>query len=299
MLALTVCATAYLVGNAAPCAASRSCRAVQMSADVPSIVVGGGRIGSLLASLGESVIVRRGDPIVGPESPTAGPIYVTTRNDDLAGVIEATPESRRKDLVFMQNGMLGDFLSASGLADNTQVLLYLAVAKLGEAPTDGITEFNPEGLTAATGEWAAAFADRLGKGNLKCRALDGLDYTSAMLEKHVWICAFMMVGALNGGVTVGDVESKHAEQLQALVAELCAAGEAELGVTLPPGAYDRLAAYGRMVAHFPTAVKEFEWRNGWFYTITQKALQEGKPDPLPLHTAGLAQLGVVPAPAAA
>ena len=117
----------------------------------------------------------------------------------------------------MQNGMLGDFLAANGLADNTQVLLYLAVAKLGEAPTDGITEFNPEGLTAATGEWAAAFADRLGTGNLKCRALDGLDYTSAMLEKHVWICAFMMVGALNGGVTVGDVESKHADQLQALV----------------------------------------------------------------------------------
>ena len=100
------------------------------------------------------------------------------------------------------------------------------------------------------------------------------------------------VGALNGGVTVGDVESKHADQLQALVAELCAAGEAELGVTLPPGAYDRLAAYGRMVAHFPTAVKEFEWRNGWFYRYSlmggMRELPDGRkiemPDPTPMHS---------------
>ena len=127
------------------------------------------------------------------------------------------------------------------------------------------------------------------------RALDGADYTAAMLEKHVWICAFMMVGALNGGVTVGDVESSHADELRPLVAELCAAGELELGVKLPAGAYDRLAAYGRSVAHFPTAVKEFEWRNGWFHAITQKALAAGRPDPMPLHTAGLRKLGIIEA----
>ena len=287
---LTACSMASTITPACRAAANG---VRMMSADVPSIVVGGGRIGahrgfstahprslarachiplsrgvrsshifagSLLADLGVDgdVVLKRGDPF--PESPTSGPIYVTTRNDDLAGVIETTPASRRKDLVFMQNGMLGAFLEGQGLADNTQVLLYLAVAKLGEPPIDGITEFNPEGLTAATGKWSEAFAARLAKGDLRCRALSGADYTAAMLEKHVWICAFMMTGALNGGVTVGDVESKHADQLRALVSELCAAGEQALGVKLPEGAYDRLAAYGRSVAHFPTAVKEFEWR---------------------------------------
>ena len=54
------------------------------------------------------VVVRRGDAF--PSSPTSGPIYVTTRNDDLAGVIAATPPERRADLCFMQNGMLGNFL---------------------------------------------------------------------------------------------------------------------------------------------------------------------------------------------
>ena len=40
----------------------------------------------------------------------------------------------RADLCFMQNGMLDAFLEGNGLADATQILLYLAVAKLGEAP---------------------------------------------------------------------------------------------------------------------------------------------------------------------
>jgi len=262
-------------------------------ADVASVVVGGGRIGSLLGQLGVQgdVVLTRGEPL--PAQPASGPIYVATRNDDLQAIVDSTPPERRGDLVFMQNGMLGAFLAKNGLADNTQVLLYLAVAKLGEKPIDGITELNPEGLTAATGKWAAAFKARLAKGELTCRELDGDEYSAAMLEKHVWICAFMLVGALNGGVTVGAVESDHAAQLRALVDELCAAGEEALGVKLEPGAFDRLAAYGRSVAHFPTAVKELEWRNGWFYALSRKAVDAGKPDPMPLHTAGLVELGMV------
>ena len=193
----------------------------------------------------------------------------------------------------MQNGMLDAFLAGNGLADATQVLLYLAVAKLGEAPIDGITDTNPEGLTAAKGKWGEAFAARLAGGRLTCRLLQGDEYTKAMLEKHVWICSFMMVGALNGGVTVGEVESVHGAQLKALVEELCAAGEVALGVKLDAGVFERLAAYGRSVSHFPTAVKEFEWRNGWFYDITTAALQAGQADPMPLHTEGLKKLGVI------
>ena len=68
----------------------------------------------------------RTDPI---EDKGAGPIYVCTRNDDLASVIEKTPSSRRPDLVFLQNGMLGPFLKGYGLDKNTQALIYFAVAK--------------------------------------------------------------------------------------------------------------------------------------------------------------------------
>jgi len=287
-------ALSLLAGSAPSPAAPRAGRGARMAGgDVPSIIVGGGRIGSALKELGVEgdVVLRRGDAF--PAAPASGPIYVTTRNDDLAGVVAATPPERRQDLVFVQNGMLGEFLEELGLSDATQVLLYLAVAKLGEPPIDGITDTNPDGLTTANGRWAEAFRARLAGGGLTCHVKQGEEYTKAMLEKHVWICAFMVTGALHGGVTVGEVESAHAGQLRALVDELCAAGEAALGVRLEPGAFERLAAYGRSVAHFPTAVKEFEWRNGWFHKISQRALAEGRPDPLPLHTAALQELGVV------
>lgn len=87
------------------------------------VVVGKGRVGEALQKMlpaGATVMVGREDSI--PADGT-GPIYVATRNDDLAMVIEKTPVGRRKDLVFMQNGWLGSFLEGYGLQDNTQVCM--------------------------------------------------------------------------------------------------------------------------------------------------------------------------------
>lgn len=255
--------------------------------DVPAVIVGSGRIGSMLKSDGDAVMTSSsGWPADAPES---GPIYVCTRNDALASVVAAVPEDRRADLCFLQNGMLGPFLEGQGLGDATQVLVYLAVAKLGETPTDGVTDANPEGLTAATGKWADAFASRLALKELTCHVKEGDAFAVAMLEKHVWICAFMLVGATHG-CSVGDVERKHAAEFDALAAELLDAGAEALGVAVPAGAPERLKAYARTVAHFPTAVKEFEWRNGWFYKITNDAVAAGKEDPMPLHTQKLYDL---------
>ena len=264
-----------------------------MSDDVPSIIIGGGRIGSLLAELGggSDAIVRRGEAI--PSDPPSGPIYVCTRNDALDAIVEATPAHRRGDLVFMQNGMLLPFLEKHGLSDATQVLLYLAVAKVGAAPVDGITEVNPEGLTSAKGRHALAFQARLARGKLTCNVKDGAAYDGAAIEKHIWICSYMLIGALHPGATVGQVATDHLEEHKAMVAELASAAEEKLGFKLQEGYYERLAGYAKSVAHYPTAVKEFEWRNGWFYNISKEAISAGKLDPMPLHTAGLMKLGLI------
>ena len=82
-------------------------------------------------------------------------------------------------------------------------------------------------------------------------------------------------------------------QVELLIKELGAAGAAELGVSWDAAAPKRLHAYSRSVAHFPTAVKELRWRNGWFHGLSQRALADGKPDPCPTHTAWLRELGVV------
>lgn len=79
-------------------------------------------------------------------------------------------------------------------------------------------------------------------------------------------------------------------QVTDLIEELMAAGSKELAVSTKPGCVERLRAYARSVAHFPTAVKEFEWRNGWFDTISKSAVAAGVADPCPQHSKWLSEL---------
>jgi len=46
----------------------------------------------------------------------------------------------------------------------------------------------------------------------------------------------------------------------------------------------RLLAYARSVAHFPTALKEFDWRNKYFLDLTRARAAKGLPDLTPMHT---------------
>lgn len=256
------------------------------------VIVGAGRVGQALERMGggRDVVVRRGESV---RQDSTGPIFVCTRNDVLGAIVDATPASRREDLVFIQNGMLAPWLESKGLREATQVLVYFAVAKQGEPPSDGKTDTNPEGLTAATGKWAAATAARLHAAGLSCKVLNAEEFKKPMLEKLIWICAFMLVGARHPGATVGVVESEHRDEVADLINELTEAAAAKLQTEFDAGVVDRLCAYARSVAHFPTAVKEFEWRNGWFYEISRRALESGRDDPCPLHTAWLKELGVV------
>lgn len=48
---------------------------------------------------------------------------------------------------------------------------------------DGVTSVNPEGLTAATGIHAQAFADKLKSLELKCNVIDSEEYKNGMFEK--------------------------------------------------------------------------------------------------------------------
>jgi len=232
-------------------------------------VIGGGRIGSMLMEGGESLLLRRGDSI--PEENEGTPILVATRNDSLNGIIDACPENRKKDLVFMQNGYLDDFLSSKGLLDNTQVLLFVSVTALGAEPIDGITSANPEGLTSAMGIHAEAFQSRLAALGLKCNVVSSEGYRPAMFEKLIWISTYMLVGAARECSSVGQAGSEHGELVEQVVNELLAAVSAKEGITFEPGALQRLAAYTDVVADFPCAVKEFEWRNQYFYNLGDDA----------------------------
>ncbi|KAF5466887.1 hypothetical protein F2P56_016770 [Juglans regia] len=259
---------------------------------VPAVIVGGGRVGRAFQDMGngQDFLVKRGESV---PLDFEGPILVCTRNDDLEAVLQATPPSRWNDLIFVQNGMLEPWLQSKGLSDADQVLAYFAVSKLGEAPVDGKTDTNPEGLTAAYGKWASAVAARLHAGGLSCKVLNKEAFQKQMLEKLIWISAFMLVGARHPGATVGAVEKEYRSEVSSLIAELASAAAAEKDLVFEEAMEDRLCAYSRAVSHFPTAVKEFKWRNGWFYSLSEKATAEGKPDPCPLHTSWLKELKIV------
>jgi len=227
-------------------------------------IVGSGRIGGTLAKAGNCVVLGRVDTI---DPDGEGPILIATRNDALDGIVEKCPENRRKDLVFMQNGYLDEFLESKGLLDNTQVLLYLSVTALGAEPVDGVTSVNPEGLTAATGVHAQAFADRVAALNLKCNVVSPQDYRPAMFEKLMWISTYMLVGAAKGCKSVGEAGSEHGDLVEKIVNELIAAVSEKEGISFPAGTMARLAAYTDVVADFPCGIKEFEWRNKYFYDL--------------------------------
>jgi len=235
-----------------------------------TIVIGGGRIGSLISN--DAKLLGRQDSIA--ESIDAngeGPIFIATRNDVLGSIVDDCPPSRRKDLVFLQNGYLDNFLESKGLLSNTQALLYLSVPAKGVEPVDGITSKNPEGLTAATGIHAQALSDRLGAIGLKCRVVSPEEYRPAMFEKMIWIATYMLVGTAKDCASVGQAGADHKDLVEDIISELVAAVSAKEGITFPEGSIERLAAYTDVVADFPCGVKEFEWRNQYFYDLGDEA----------------------------
>jgi len=86
-----------------------------------------------------------------------------------------------------------------------------------------------------------------------------------------WISTYMLVGTAKECKSVGQAGADHAELVETVVNELVAAVSAKEGITFPSGTMQRLAAYTDVVTDFPCAVKEFEWRNQYFYNLGDDA----------------------------
>ena len=229
------------------------------------VIVGAGRVGTALAGIRGDVLVRRGGMI--PD--VAGPIIVCTRNNDLAGVVDATPAHRRGDLVFVQNGMLSTWLAERGLAESTQALLYFAVSSVGAQPVDG-------GRSVVTGPHADALCDLLAAGGLACRSISRSEYRGEMVEKFLWNCIFGLL-CQRHSATVGEVVSEHHDEVTALTAELLGVCDRALGgvpLQVAP-LVQRLCDYSSSIADYRGAVKEWPWRNGWLLEQERSPLHAG------------------------
>lgn len=81
----------------------------------------------------------------------------------------------------------------------------------------------------------------------------------------------MLIGTAKGCSSVGQAAKEHGDLVEAVVNELGVAVSDKEGIAFPEGTMRRLAAYTDVVADFPCGVKEFEWRNQYFYNLGDDA----------------------------
>lgn len=239
-------------------------------------VIGAGRIGTMLADRGRArgVDVRLLDRDA-PRRPLAGrsdPIVVATRNDALADVIDGIPASRHVDLVFVQNGMLGPFLAAQGLADATRGLLFVAVPTKGARAQPGA----PSPFTGPRADDVVAAFRAL---DLPAEAVARTDFAAVELEKLLWNGVYGLLGSVTGD-PVGTIARDRADEVRALVDELAPVGARALGIPTPDldALTASLQAYSRSIPDFPARMKEWAWRNG---ALVDAAAAQGVE--LPVH----------------
>ena len=93
----------------------------------------------------------------------------------------------------------------------------------------------------------------------------------------------MLVGTAKDCKSVGQAGSDHTQLVQDMIQELVSAVSAKEGISFPSGTIERLAAYTDVVTDFPCGVKEFEWRNQYFYDLGDEAC--------PIHNGLLRECG--------
>jgi len=168
-------------------------------------IIGAGRIGwamtHALRARGEKVrLYHRGDPLHTLVDGEGEPLIVTTRNDDLAGVLAALPPNRRADVVLIQNGMLRSFLAEQGLGDVTRGILFFAVQRKNDTPVPG-------GDSPFFGPRAEVVASRLADAGLPSVVLTDEGFREVELEKLLWNCVFgLLCEAYNA--TVGQIATE-------------------------------------------------------------------------------------------
>ena len=240
------------------------------------IIIGNGRVGGGLKLRAERLGSRvrclgRGDNLDGLKRTGGEPILVCTNAGDLAEVIDATPAQYRPDLVFVQNGMLDTFLTREGLSDSTRGLLYFAVPKRGLEP-------QPGGASIFSGPHAEAMTEFFRELDLEARCVSRQDFSNEMASKLIWNCVF---GLLSDVIDrpVGTICTDYRASVDELVAELVAVCNAGIQTTLEATTTsDALVAYSMSIPEYQGALKQWEWRNGWFVETARRLSMD-----TPLH----------------
>ncbi|PXF39551.1 hypothetical protein BWQ96_10752 [Gracilariopsis chorda] len=263
----------------------------------PAVIIGRGRIGSLFniktAFTGwrwilnfffkRDVVLGRHDFI--PESYT-GPIFCCVRADVIATRINACLQSKREDLIFMQNGHIAPILERTGvLSSCTRAVFYFRVPAVYELPTDGVTDKDPQGLTVVYGKWAKQVKNRLLYHNLSCNIVDSEQFEKSYYEKITWLSTFNLIGMYYGGLLMSVVANDKADEAKKMMHELFGVVQQRTSISFDvKDSVERLLSYSRTLTTFPTSFLEYESRNAFFYEHSKRVMARGETDPSPTHS---------------
>ena len=247
-----------------------------LAEDVVMIVLGAGRVGTSLVKRSKKYdievgLVGRTDPENLLADPLTGPILVATRNDDLVEVIERVPMGRRRDLIFIQNGMIRSLLLEHGLGGATRGLIYFAA-------TERNGEIQPGRVSYFSGPHAHTMVYWFEQIELAAAALEWPPFTFREFEKLAWLCT---MGVLCNAhqCSVGEAVTTYETELVALLDELRSFGGLVFNVDVDPEyLLHEIRSYSLTIPAYRASVKEWKWRNG---AVLAALLERGKT--LPFH----------------
>lgn len=234
-------------------------------------IIGDGRVGHYISGLAPAKVYRRDDKL---EDFRPGPILVATRNDSLNSILCTIPPSRKKDLIFIQNGMYHEVLSQHKVLEPTLMLIYFAIQKKGDRPVDG-------GGSLVTGRYANFMSDLLGQHGVSVKPISKQKFMVATYEKLLWNVVFGVFCQAHDK-PVGDLVRQHKGEIASLTEELVDICQGYANIQLPENLFEKLCAYSLKIENYQGSVKEWKWRNGWFLEQAHT----------PLHLQVLAEAGI-------
>ena len=232
------------------------------------IILGNGRVGGGLYRRAQrfsvdASLVGRTDGRELLREDVQQPILVCTNAGDLRELIRGLPSSRLDSLIFVQNGMIDPVLQSLDCGGCTRGLLYFAV------PTRG-AEIEPGGVSIFTGAHAEYVSKWFQYVELEAEVVTRESFSTEMASKLIWNCTFGLMCDVYQ-VSVGVLVEEHRTEVDALIAELCMVAGEGIGCALEPVQISAdLCAYSLSIHGYRGALKQWEWRNGWFVDVAER-----------------------------
>lgn len=230
-------------------------------------IVGKGRVGSGLSKLSpKSKIFGRGESFDELGSLNEEDlVLLCTRNDDLAELIQSLPKSARSKVVLVQNGMLSPFIEKLEDQPAARAILYFAVPKLGDLPMPG-------GNTLVCGPKAEELKGFFESVDIPSQVVNDDEMARVEMEKLLWNALMGLMGQYYNE-SVRETLDKHWSEVLVLLGELLPVISQSLEIDFEKSELEiSLKSYSEEVDYYSARVKEWEWRNAWFF----KAIENTK-----------------------